>query len=414
MYKSGRNALYNFLRWTETYTKTDMLYLTKGSFWLLSGQGIGMVVSLVLAIAFANLIDPESYGNYKYVLSLAGIIGAFSLSELGTAVLRAIARGHEGTLRYAFRLSLFWSIGMIFISGIVGIYYLFNDNYFLGYSLLIIGATIPLISAGSLYRPFLVGKRAFKKLALYSIVQSIFPTLSVLGALLLKAPLLLLVATYFITNAIIIRLLYAKTKKLAQNTSIDPSTNKLGKHLSVMGVISAVAGKLDSILIFQLLGGAELAIFSLAITLPDIIRSSFKHITSLAVPKFSEKTKEEMKQAVWSKTKIVFIATGCIALVYIFLAPFIFDVLFPLYKASVPYSQVYALSLFTSLLLASAYFDSQIAIKERYILNIVINGTTIVSTIIGIYFFGIWGAIFARLIARAVNILLSSFLIYRH
>ena len=373
-----------------------------------------MVVSLVLAIAFANLIDPESYGNYKYVLSLAGIIGAFSLSELGTAVLRAIARGHEGTLRYAFRLSLFWSIGMIFISGIVGIYYLFNDNYFLGYSLLIIGATIPLISAGSLYRPFLVGKRAFKKLALYSIVQSIFPTLSVLGALLLKAPLLLLVATYFITNAIIIRLLYAKTKKLAQNTSIDPSTNKLGKHLSVMGVISAVAGKLDSILIFQLLGGAELAIFSLAITLPDIIRSSFKHITSLAVPKFSEKTKEEMKQAVWSKTKIVFIATGCIALVYIFLAPFIFDVLFPLYKASVPYSQVYALSLFTSLLLASAYFDSQIAIKERYILNIVINGTTIVSTIIGIYFFGIWGAIFARLIARAVNILLSSFLIYRH
>src|SRR3990167_8528791 len=131
MYKSGRNALYNFLRWTETYTKTDMLYLTKGSFWLLSGQGIGMVVSLVLAIAFANLIDPESYGNYKYVLSLAGIIGAFSLSELGTAVLRAIARGHEGTLQHAYHLSILWSTGMVLISASGGGYYLFHGNYFL-------------------------------------------------------------------------------------------------------------------------------------------------------------------------------------------------------------------------------------------------------------------------------------------
>src|SRR3989344_7002017 len=97
---------------------------------------------------------------------------------------------------------------MVLISASGGGYYLFHGNYFLGFSLLIIGATTPIISAGSLYRPFLSGKRAFKKLAFYGIVQSTFPTLSVLGALLLGAPLLVLIGIYFTVNACVIKFLY--------------------------------------------------------------------------------------------------------------------------------------------------------------------------------------------------------------
>lgn len=409
-----KQKAFDLLRYSERFFKTDMIYATKGGSWLFFGQGISFVASLLLAIAFANLIDPEKYGNYKYILSVASVISILTFSGLGTAVMRAVSRKFEGTLAYAFRISLLWSIGIIVISAIGGTYYLLRENEFLGYSFFIIGVTSPLISASALYKPFLLGKKYFKKASIFGMLQNLFPTISVLIALLLNAPLLLLVGIYFSVNAITLLTLYKKTKRLAENSDVDPVANHLGKHLSIMGIVTVIASKLDSLIIFQLLGGAELAIFSLATAMPDIVRGSLKHFTSLAMPKFAEKTKEEMKVAIWSKMKIVFLMTSAITTSYILVAPYAFEILFPEYVESVPYSQVYALTIVASILLASAYFDSQEVVKERYILNVIINGTTIITTVFGIYLFGIWGAVFAKLITRVVGVSLSIFIIRRH
>ena len=405
---------YRLLRQSERYLKTDMVYAAHGGFWLFVGQGMGVLVSLVFAVAFANLLTPEQYGNYKYVLSLAAVIGAFSLTGFTTALMRASARGHDGTLSHTARVSFVSSIVMVVLAAIGGTYYMLQGNEFLGISLFIIGATSPFIASASLYRPFLMGRQEFKKTSLYGALQSAIPMLSVLIALLLKAPLIVLVALYFTINALILTILYRHTKRLVKNDIVDPGANRIGAHLSVMGIISTIAGKLDSILIFQLMGGAELALFSLAITLPDTIRGSLKNITALAIPKFAKKTKEEMKRAVWSKTLLIFFLSLALTGAYVIAAPLLFDLLFPQYRAAIPYTQVYAFTILTSLVLASAYFDSQAAIKERYILNVVNSTTTIVATVVGIVWFGLWGAIAARIIARIINIALSSFLITRH
>lgn len=414
MFGRLRNRVYRFLRASERYTKTDMVYLTSGGFWLFLGQSVGVVAAFILAVAFANLIEPEKYGNYKYVLSLASIIGALTLTGLTTAVTRASARGFEGTLSYAFRLSLTWSIGMIFIAAALAAYYFARGNDFLGFSLLIIGATAPLIAASSLYRPFLMGQKQFKKASLWGVAQSLAPTLSVLAGIFFNAPLLALVALYFGTTALVLVILYMYARTHARNNTIDPDTNRLSKHLSVMGVISAAGERLDSVLIFQLLGGTELAIFTLATTMPDTLRGMTKNIDTLAMPKFAKKERQAMKRAVWSKTGIIFAGTLAVAFAYIVSAPYLFTVFFPHYLASIPYSQLYALTIPTSFALASAYFDSQGAVRERYILNITNTMVKIVSVVVGIVFFGLWGAVFARLFARVVNVSLSAFLIARH
>src|SRR3990167_2906047 len=91
--------------------------------------------------------------NYKYILSLADVIGVFTLTGLTTAVTRAAARGCDGSLGTAFKRSLTWSISMLVIAGALGAYYLTQGNALLGIGLLVIGATMPLIVAASLYRP---------------------------------------------------------------------------------------------------------------------------------------------------------------------------------------------------------------------------------------------------------------------
>ncbi len=413
-FDSLRGRAYSLLRSSERYTKTDMVYLSSGSFWLFFSQGVTVLLSFVLAVAFANLLEPEKFGNYKYILSLAGIIGAFTLTGLGTAVTRASARGHDGTFLYAFRKSLVWSVGMLVIAGVGGIYYFIQDNVFLGTSLFIIGATAPVISAASLYRPFLMGKKQFRVASLLGVVQGAIPTLSVLGALLLGAPLIILVATYFVSNIATFWILYKQSKQYIENESVDPATNHIGKHLSIMGVVSTIAGKLDSVLVFQLLGGTELAIFALATSLPDTIRGSFKNFDALAMPKFAKKTKSEMKRAVWSKTVAFFALTVIVAVAYILLAPFLFKTFFSQYLEAIVFTQVYVLIIPLSFVLASSYFDSQAAVKERYILSITNNILKIATTVAGIFFFGIWGAIAARLLTRFVNVLLSAFFIAKH
>lgn len=409
-----RSYAYALLRSSERFFKTDMVYLGSGGFWLFAGQAVTTVAALGLAVAFANLVEPEKYGNYKYVLALASIIGAFALTGLTTAVTRATARGHEGTLRYAFGLSLTWSAGMIFLAGVGGVYYALNGNSFLALSLLIIGATAPLIAATSLYRPFLMGRKDFRVASLFGMLQSGIPTITVLAGVLWNAPLIVLVALYFLSTTLVLYFLYRHALRTATNTTVDPSTDFLGKHLSIMGIVSAVGERLDSILIFQLLGGTELAIFSLATTMPDTLRGSLKNVDALAVPKFVTKTKKEMKRAVWSKMRITFTLTLLLSVLYIVAAPFLFSFLFPQYMNAVSYSQLYALIIPLSFVLASAYFDAQGAVRERYILRFTNTAVKIVFVACGVFLFGLWGAILARLGARLINVGLSAFFIARH
>ena len=87
-----RNYLYQTLRKGESLFKTDMIYLAKGGGWLVFGQAIATFLGFFVSIAFANLISKESFGIYKFVLSMAGIVGAFSLTGLGVAVTQSVAQ----------------------------------------------------------------------------------------------------------------------------------------------------------------------------------------------------------------------------------------------------------------------------------------------------------------------------------
>ena len=105
-----QHKIYKALKWSEKYTKTDMVYLAKGGSWLVGGQVINTIAVLALAIGIANFLPKEIYGNYKYVLSLIAIIGAFSLTGMATAVTQAVAKGFEGNLKYGLKISLKWSL----------------------------------------------------------------------------------------------------------------------------------------------------------------------------------------------------------------------------------------------------------------------------------------------------------------
>lgn len=391
-----KQKIKDFLIWSQKYTQTDMVYLAKGGFWLTLGKIISAVSSFLLAIAFANLLDPVTYGNYKYILSLVGILGIFSLTGMGTAVTQAVARGLEGSFIKGFKTKLKWGVlgSLIAIGG--AIYYWTRGNYTLPIPLLISAAFLPLMQASKIYEGFLAGKKLFNFQVKYSSLSQVFSVGATIGALFLTKNLFWLIAVYFVSHTLLNYSFYLITKReFKPNKKEEPQTLSYGKHLSLIGVISTIGGHLDKILLFTLVGAGTLAVYSFAIVVPDQVRGLLKSIKALALPKFAGRTEKEIKRNIMKKLWKLFLLTGVIIVAYVMIAPSLYKIFFPKYLSSIPYSQFAILALVsfpTSLITVS--FQAKMRKKELHLLNLV-SVVKIALVVSLVPFFGIWGAVIA-------------------
>ena len=157
-----RNKAYQLLRRSEDFFKTDMVYLAKGGFWFTLAQTVVSLSSFFLAVAFAHFVTKEAYGQYKYILSIVGLLGAFTLSGLPSAVLRSVSNGHDGTLVYAFWQNLKWNVLFFIVALALSTYYFINGNSTLGISFLVVGSLWPIFQSTNLYNSYLLAKKDFR------------------------------------------------------------------------------------------------------------------------------------------------------------------------------------------------------------------------------------------------------------
>ncbi len=409
-----RDTFQRFLSWSGRHIKTDMNYVASGSFWSFLGQFSASGTSFLLSIAFANLISPADYGNYKYLLTLGEIMGYFALSGVAGAIIPAVARGKDGVLRSGFWMNLRWSaISILFALG-GAVYYWHIGRHDLAYGLIIIGATAPLMRSGSLSSAFLHGKKDFRRKTLYEIGRTFISASAMATALFLTNNALALVSTFYIVNTIASLLFYFLTLHVYHPPKThDTDTVRYAKHLSVNNVFGIISDQIDSILVYHFLGPANLAIYSFATAVPDQIRNFFKRIHSLALPKFAKKEPRYVHRAVMKK-----ILPGAVILIpitigYMVFAPFVYRVFFPQYEASIPYSQFYAIIFLLYMNLSSQALNAKQAVKEIYIMNIFSSISRIALMFILGIGYGMWGIIIGQIVAKFLTSILSLFLVQK-
>ena len=392
--------IYRILRWSEKYTKTDMVYLFTSGVWGNLGAFSVSLFSFILYIAFAHFLSKESYGTYQYLLSISAIVGGFTLMGMNTAVAQAVARGYEGSLREAVRVQLRWNIIPLLGAWAFALYYTLHGNSTLGIGLFLIGIGTPFVNTFNTYGALLAGKSAFKRGFFYNLFGNIpYYGALILVAFFFNAPIPLLIANLF-AQAVALFVLYRITLAVYKpNNKVDSETVAYGKHLSLMSLFGTVTGQMDSVLAFHFLGPANLAIYSFATAIPERLSSFFKFIPAAALPKFAVKTDEEIKRSILAKTGIGLVAGTIIAIVYIALAKLFFILFFPTYMAAVPYSQLYGLVIITSI---GAVFPTALMAKRRikslYIFNIAIPLIQLVLQFVGVLSFGLWGLIVAKIL----------------
>lgn len=396
-----RQKAYNLLRWSERYTQTDMIYLAKGGFWLTFGQTITVVASFAVSVAFANLFPAYTYGSYQFILSVIGILSVFSLSGLNTSAIRAVAKKFEGVILPMFKTKLHWSTYGSIAAAAVGFYYIYNGNNSFGISFLLAAAFLPFFYSLGISSSLLKGKRLFYEDAKYGTISQISVSAAIISVLFLTDNLVVVIATYFIGWCLARIIVFRKTlERFKENDEVDDLSEKYGKHLSVMGVINTVADNLDKILIFQMLGPIQVAIYSFAIAPVMQLKGVMKNIHVLALPKLSQRPDLEIRKSVLKRSMLMLALSIPVATIYALAAPYLFNIFFPAYQESILVSQFFSTSIiFAAMgLIPATTLEARMEVRKKYTLTVFSKVSKIVLMIGFTMLYGLYGLIAGLLI----------------
>jgi len=398
-----KEKAYQFLRWLQNYTKTDMVYVAQGSFWWILGRVFSLLAGFLILMAFAKFATKEIYGAYQYVISMAAMIGLICLPGLDTALIRAIAKQKEKTFFLCEKEKLKFGFFAFLVFFIISLWYFFKKNLELAVSFFIAGVFLPFLSIFSLYLAFWQGKKKFDLQNKYFVAHNLLAALILILFIVFKPKITFIIFGYFFSFTFSTFLFWLLTRKrINRETEEDKETISFGKHITLMAIPGSIAGQIDNVILWQFIGPVQVAIYAYALRLVERI-SELIPFSALAFPKMAERDlkTDRVKRSIFDKFLKLFWFSIPFTILYILFCPIFFKIFFPAYKESIIYSQVLALTLiFSPFSFLATAFLAEAKKRELYILNIAPQILKIALFFVLIPFFGIWGGVFSILISQ--------------
>ncbi len=396
----------------------DASYFLRGGFWLSLTQLITIIGGLLTSVLFAHYLAPQDFGIYRYLIGLSALVAAFSLTGLSQSILQMSAKKYYGFYLETIRMNLLYSSG-IFFAGISGFgYYFFNGNTLLAAGCLCIAFLQPIITSFGNTSSFLQGQERYRESTRLQLVRIVFTTLASVTAILLTRSVIILFATFLLSNALINFLghsLYKPNHTKETPLEILRSYKSYAVHTSLRNIISTVAFRADSIIVFTQLGAVELAIYTIANLIPEQIKGSIKNMGALLLSKYSKADDTTIvRRGIWRRTLQLLSLLILITVLYIIAAPFIYHILFPKYESAVLYSQLLALS-FPAMAAIIPFTVLKVELEEKKLYKIEVTSScvTILTSVCGAFLFGVIGVVVSRILIRYINLALGFFYLSR-
>lgn len=415
--KSLRSQLISILRWSERYTKTDMVYLASGGMWLGVAQLSASVAAFVLTVVLANVLSQETLGEYRFLMAALMILSAFALPGMRSAIIESTPKGFRGNLSVGYRETRQWALigsaGAILCS----IYYFLNNDFSLVLGFITIAIALPWLDASSLYNEFLKALHKFNLIALSTTVTRGILMISVVGAAFFAPHSAWLILAVFLAATIIPNsIFHRKTIDIftSRKDESDPGLISYAKHLSVMAGLALLAVQVDKIFIWHFLGAEQLALFFIAFAIPQEVIRFLAIIPALALPKFATGNILAIRSTLLPKLLLFLVSISFCVGLYVLSAPIIFSYIFPEYMTAVPYSQVLILAALASAFFPiSVYFTAHKYTNILYKIAVFTAITRVTASFFLVAYFGLWGAVYAIIIEAVFSALCYVFFFLR-
>lgn len=412
MLEHTKNKMYRFLRFTEKYTKVDMVYLAKGGAWLTFGNVIASGSGFLLSISFANLLPKEVYGQYKYILSIASLFSITTLQGMENAITQAVAKNNENTFVVGLKTKLRWGVAGSILSLGFSLYYGVHKNQEFSLAFLIVAVFMPFMDSFSLYSSFFNGKKEFKKIAILNIVSQIVSISAMILTVFVTAKVYWIVAAYFVPITFI-RLVFIQyiLRHLDRSSISDGQSVRYGRNLSLLSILATVTKSIDQVIVYTFASTTALAIYSVAVAPVKELQNVLKNIGPLSMPKLANKGLEEIQKTLLAKIFKLFFIVAVIVVLYIGTIPYFYRIFFPQYLESIRYSQLFSLNLlFYPFLLINTVLTAQMKQKELFISGLSSSVVYLILLFPLTYFYGVVGVIITYILNSLFGTLISLYL----
>jgi O-antigen/teichoic acid export membrane protein len=399
-----RKWFYRFLVTLNERFQIDARYFLIGSFWLFLPTLMSYVLGLVRSIAFARLLEQNTYGELGFVNSVAGTVGILTLPGINTALVETVARGNLGALADALHTRTKWGIlGSLVMTG-VSLYYVHLGHYELVAALLIAGAFLPLVSAFQVVQAYYNGLKRFHMVSLISGGIVLLNTVSVLLILWLQKGLVWLVIATNGSQLIFLLTLYQLAARHAKEGPRDSEMVAYGRSLTWIEAISSVAFYLDGVVLGFTTGFTDVAVYTIAAILPENIKNLMKMLVPLAIPKIAEQPE---KRVYTQRTRRHLLALLVINLIVVLLTvvtiPIVISLLYgQRYATSIFYAQLLMLSLAAGW--PGSFFTAALQARKRareiYQFNLIYGILQVGTLLLFVPLWGILGIVLSRIVTR--------------
>lgn len=399
--------LYRLLRWSEKYTKTDMVYFVSGNFWINASRFISLGSGILLTVTFTRLLTPEQFGTYKYVLAAAGLVGTFALNGLAASVMKAVAQGKLNVIPAVFRAGMLWTIPASLAALGVSAYYFINGNSELGFAFMFIGLTNSVSNGIATTKNVWGAAGQFKMGTIFGIPKIFVPFVIILLTIIWTKNVTWILFAYFASNIALSLAGYFFMKwwfKIKASNDGVEETLRYGKQMTVLGFFQIASGQIDQLLLWHFATPAALAIYALALAPVNEAKNLILNINGLLFPKIAAKSEAEVHDSMPLRIRQMIVVSMALTLVYIATVPFLFTYVFPKYLASIVVSQVLSLTiLFQVSGIVDTYLVSHGEIKKRATIILTSQAVEFALFFIFIPLFGLWGAVTATVLSELVN-----------
>jgi O-antigen/teichoic acid export membrane protein len=396
----------SFLRWSQKYTKTDMVYVVKGGFWWIFSKISSSFISFIIMIAFAHWLPKETYGTYQFVISVLVILTIFTLPGLNMSLIKSIGQKREGTLRTTVKEKIKWGLLGSLIALALTCWYFLKGNNLLAALFLIVALFTPFKETFRIFVNFWSGRKRFDVQAKYDIASASLSAIFLIPTIYLTNDVLIITAVFLTGQTLFNWLFYFITERQTSNDTPDPEAITFGKHLTLTQAVIIFSNYIDKIIIWKFLGAAPVAVYSFAQLPIEKIVGAIP-ITPLALSKLGEhKIDKKKKKAILSKFLKLFAISVPTTAILVLVAPFLYKLFFPQYVESIIYFQVLSgLIALSPCLLLTATLINRMEKKALYFVNAGVSSVKIILFLIFIPSFGVWGIIAAILIAEILKTL---------
>lgn len=387
----------------------DAAFYSRAVFWNGIAYATQVIRGICTTFLLARLLDPVSFGRFRYIIAIYSIAGIFSLPGLHTSISRGVAKGDEIIVKPAMRLMLRGSIVsaiLLFCSAAWSSFVAHEQN--VAYGLIIAAISIPFCVVGNTYSSVLVGQQKVRTLSLFTIINNLVFAFLFVTALWIKPSFLFTLACFFGIDATLRTILTWRVVRTLTEHGEAKTHLELGKHLSAITIIQGIAYQIDQLLVQWVGGYKTLASYSIAMLIPEQLKDFINSFSSLILARFSqqkasEKTAAAARRHYWTVAGIA--AFGVIA--YIAVTPFAIPLIFPQYKDAVLPSIIYSIGIIgINTMVGVSYAQAHHHLKQLwrfYTGSIAIQITTNLALI---PFFGGWGAVVSKTITRLASMTL--------